>query len=199
MKVIGLTGGIGSGKSRVAAVLAEYFNAEVINTDQIAKEQMKKGHVSYNAVVDEFGTEILDVDLQIDRVKLSRLVFREKEKLERLDALTHPNVLAWIEGRRKLLVSEGFQGLLVIETALLIEAGYDSFCDEIWYVYASEAEREQRLILSRGYTSEKVKLIFASQKTEKEFSSHCTVRIEHGDKVSLSDLLSQIKTLLSVK
>lgn len=199
MKVIGLTGGIGSGKSRVASVLTECFKAEVIYTDEVAKKQMRKGQCSYEAVVKEFGEEILNSRQQIDRKKLSKLVFAEKEKLERLNALTHPNVLEFLSARRKELEEKQNQKLLVIETALLIEAGYAAFCDEVFYVFASEADRRQRLIENRGYTEERVAAIFAAQKSEKEFLSCSTATIYHGNEVTLTELFHQIQFLLDRK
>lgn len=97
MKVIGITGGIGSGKSLVADIMIKKYNAYFINTDRIAYEQMLPGGISYKGVVDYFGKEILKEDGTIDRSKLSKIVFSDKEKLRKLNSLTHPNVLTEVK------------------------------------------------------------------------------------------------------
>jgi len=93
MKVIGITGGIGSGKSLVADILVKDYGAYYINTDRIAYEQMLPDGISYQGVVDFFGKVILNEDGTINRSKLAKIVFNDKEKLLKLNSLTHPNVL----------------------------------------------------------------------------------------------------------
>lgn len=196
MKVIGLTGGVGSGKTRIAKLLEEEFDAEVIYTDEIARALMNRNESCYTAVVREFGCSILDENLEIDRKKLAKIVFSDQLKLKKLDELTHPPVLAYIEKQREQLKKSKKNCLLVIETALLIEAGYDKFCDEIWYVHASLEERKVRLMESREYTEEKIEAMFASQKSEKEFEAYSTARIEHGNSVTEKELLERLKELV---
>jgi len=179
MKVIGLTGGIGSGKSTVADILREKYNACILDTDSIAKRQMEPGGESYRLVVEHFGEEILSPDGRIDRQKLADIIFRDAGKRLKINQLTHPIVLEEvkkeIESRRK----SGITRYLVVETALMIESGYDYICDEVWYVYAPEEQRRRRLKESRGYSDEKIDSIMANQKKDEEFRAKYNKVIEN--------------------
>lgn len=195
MKVIGITGGIGSGKSQVAKILIDSHGAYFLNTDRIAKEQMEVGGVSYAGVVDYFGSSILTKDGSIDRKKLSEIVFQDKEKLTQLNDLTHPRVL---EAVRKELVSlrkTGEVPYVIIETALMIEAGFDFLCDEVWYVYTPEVIRRERLRKERNYSDQKIDSIFDSQSKEDDFRKRFTKVIENTS--DIHDLERQVKITLS--
>ncbi len=195
MKVIGITGGIGSGKSLVTRIMEEKHGALVVNTDQIAKEQMDPGGVSYQEVVAFFGTDILAEDGTINRHRLSLIVFEDKEKLNKLNAITHPKVL--VEVRKEIDRHRALADIpyLIIETALMIEAGYDFVCDEVWYVYASEERRRDWLKASRSYTDEKIDSIFASQSKADAFRQKFPKVIENIGAVSF--LEEQVEKLLS--
>lgn len=169
MKVIGITGGIGSGKSLAARMLEEKHGAYIVNTDRIAKEQMEPGGVSYQPVVDYFGTEILAEDGTIDRRRLSAVIFNDREKLKKINVLTHPNVLIEVKKEIERLDQRGDVPYFVIETALMIESGYDTACDEVWYVHTPSRIRRDRLKKDRGYTDEKINSIFESQSREEDF------------------------------
>lgn len=169
MKVIGITGGIGSGKSLVTKIMEEKHGALALNTDGIAKEQMCPGGVSYREVVEFFGDSILAEDGAIDRHKLSGIVFKDKEKLEKLNAITHPNVLVEVRKEIERQRVLGAIPYLIIETALMIESGYDFVCDEVWYVYAAEERRREWLKNSRDYPEEKINAIFKSQCKAEDF------------------------------
>lgn len=176
MKVIGLTGGIGSGKSMVAEILREKYKACILDTDSIAKRQMEPGGESYRLVLEHFGEEILCPDGRINRQKLADIIFRDANKRLKINQLTHPIVLEEvkkeIESRRK----SGTTEYLVVETALMIESGYDFICDEVWYVYAPKELRRLRLKESRGYSDEKIDSIMANQKKDEEFrAKYCKV------------------------
>ena len=176
MKVIGLTGGIGSGKSMVAEILREKYKACILDTDSIAKRQMEPGGESYRLVLEHFGEEILCPDGRINRQKLADIIFRDASKRLKINQLTHPIVLEEvkkeIESRRK----SGTTEYLVVETALMIESGYDFICDEVWYVYAPKELRRLRLKESRGYSDEKIDSIMANQKKDEEFrAKYCKV------------------------
>ncbi len=194
MKVIGITGGIGSGKSLVTKIMEEKYGALVLNTDGIAKEQMDSGGVSYQEVVDYFGKGILAEDGSIDRHKLSVIVFEDKEKLKKLNAITHPKVL--VEVRKEIDRHRSLADIpyLIIETALMIESGYDFVCDEVWYVYASEERRRDWLKASRSYTDEKIDSIFASQSKADAFLKKFPRVIENIG--SVETLEEQVEKLL---
>ncbi len=169
MKVIGLTGGIGSGKSLVANILKEKYGAYILNSDGIAKEQMEPGGVSYREVVDYFGRDILNSDGTINRGKLAQIIFEDKNKRLKVNEITHPKVLEAVEEVIKIFREKGTVAYLVVETALMIEAGYDYICDEVWYVHTSEEERRRRLKRERNYSDEKIDAIFDNQSKAETF------------------------------
>lgn len=198
MKVIGLTGGIGSGKSRVADLLQKEFLAYVIYTDEIAKDQMKQGGCSYEKVVKQFGSEILDDSGDIDRNKLAKTIFQKEELVKLLNSLTHPNVhIEVLRQIEEVKSKDKLYSAIIVETALLFEAGYQDFCDEIWYVHAPIADRIKRLKESRGYSEEKIDSIIRKQKSEEFFLKNSTVIIENGNDVKPDELRLQCEQYLS--
>lgn len=193
MKVIGLTGGIGSGKSAVAAILRDKYKAVILDTDSIAKRQMEPGGESYNLVLEYFGNEILASDGKIDRQKLAKIIFEDKSKRLKINELTHPVVLEEVKKEIEDRTKAGDTNYLVVETALMIESGYDYICDEIWYVYAPEEIRRNRLKESRGYTDEKIDSIMANQSKDEEFRARYKKVIENtGDIGYLEKQIDQL-------
>lgn len=180
MHVIGITGPVGSGKSTVAQWLQEQYHALWISTDQLAKESMQKGAVVYQRVCQIFGSEILDAAAEIDREKLAAIVFVDRKKLECLNQATHPFVMEQV--KQILQEQKGQKRFCVIESALLIEAGYQPLCDECWYVYVPEPIRRARLRQERGYSDQRIDQILKNQKTDAFFRAHCTKIIENQDK-----------------
>lgn len=200
MKVIGLTGGIGSGKSAIAAELLKYPDIRVIFTDDVAKEQMKKGGVSYNGVVAEFGKNILEPSGEIDRKKLSLVVFSDEANKIKINQITHPNVRKYVTDSIKAFRKSGEVRAVFVETALIIEAGYSEFTDEIWYVTAPVKQRISRLERSRGYSREKALAIMENQKSEEEFIACSDYILENADGVLSRELVSRaLKERLNYK
>lgn len=193
MKVYGLTGGIGSGKSYVAKLVTDNFDILHIDTDSIARRQMMPGGASYDAVVAEFGEGILAADKTIDRGVLAGIVFNDKDKLARLNAITHPNVTKNVKAIFEAS-EEVFAGVLV-ETAILKEAGYESMCDEIWYVRAPLSDRIGRLKRDRGMSEEKAAQTIASQADEETFLSYATAVIDNPDGMKPEDIIARIAEL----
>lgn len=196
-QIIGLTGGVGCGKSTVLSVLQRHFSCLEVSTDDISRQQMEPGERVYEQVVAEFGDAILREDGTVDRTRLAAVVFADPKKLERLNALTHPavteRVLEIVEAERR---ADRYDAV-VIETALLIEGHYDAFCDQVWYVYAPEAERRKRLKDSRGYSEEKIEDLFARQQTEEAYRAVATAVIDNADGRTEEELVDQIWKLLS--
>lgn len=196
MKVIGVTGGIGSGKSTVVNLAKEYFPVEIIQTDDVAREQMKSSGCSFARVVEAFGDQILGEDGEIDRARLAKIVFSKDENVKKINSITHPNVrvqtLEMIENYRK---NPAVKAVLV-ETALLFEAAFDVFCDETWCVWASEETRRERLLHSRGYSNEKIDAIFSKQDKEEYAKEHCTHVIINEKDESKEELLKTLKKIL---
>ena len=143
--VIGLTGGIASGKSTVTALLKEK-GAVIIDADKIAREIMSKGEPAWFEVLNYFGDEILNNDRSdIDRKKLASIVFSDKAKLEALNNITHPKIIEEIKKQVEEYKKAG-KKIIVIDAALLIEAGLDKIVDEVWVIAANEDVQLQRLM-----------------------------------------------------
>ncbi len=178
MRIIGITGGIGSGKSQVLRYLGESYGAACCQADQVAKRLQKKGTKCYKRIVDHFGESILDDDGRLDRPKLANIVFSNKAQLRILNEIVHPAVKEKI---REIIRKEEKKGtsVFVLEAALFIEENYNAMCDEVWYIYADEETRKRRLMASRGYSEEKIKGIFASQLSSSDFFAHCDRAIDN--------------------
>lgn len=182
MKILGITGGVGSGKSRVLYDINKICNAYIIETDKLAHELMEPGQIIYNKIVDTFGKDILceDEPYYINRAKLGEIVFNDKNKLMQLNNITHPGVKDYIKSMINSIKAKGSYDLFVIEAALLIQDGYKEICDEIWYVYVSDEERIKRLMESRNYTREKCISIINSQESV-EYYKNNTDNIIYND------------------
>lgn len=194
MKIIGITGGVGCGKSTVLNLIKENYNAYIIMADDVAKELMMSENAAYNSVVDMFGTGILDEDGQIDRPVLAKIIFDNPNKRMVLNSIVHPLVKKAIVEKITELKISGKYDYVFVEAALLIEDHYGTFCDEIWYVYAPEPVRRARLKESRGYSDEKIDSMLKSQLTEQEFRDNSQVVIENGGNVK--ETLAQLEKLL---
>ena len=179
MIIIGVTGGMGAGKSRVLAYLKEKWNARTIRLDDISRELLTRNGLCYEETIHIFGKVIVKPDGDLDRALIAKMIFEDSRLRDRLNALVHPAVKAqvrWIaEEMRQLDV-----GLLVVEAALLIEGGYKEICDEIWYIYADENVRRERLKESRGYTDERIDGTFANQLTDEAFRARVDFVIDNS-------------------
>lgn len=168
MKVIGITGGVGAGKSTVVGILRKHFQTEYLHCDVIAHELMEPGGSAYTELIALFGNEIINNDGTVNRNKLYETAFLGG-RVEELNACIHPKVRLAVEERIEKLRSDKFEGMVLIEAALLIEAGYKEICDELWYVYAPIEVRRERLKADRGYTDERVDAIMERQASEEAF------------------------------
>ncbi len=194
MKVIGITGGVGCGKSTVLNLIKENYNAYIIMADDVAKELMMPKKAAYNSVVEMFGKDILDENGQIDRHVLAKIIFDNQGKRMVLNSIVHPLVKKSIVERITEIKISGEYDYVFVEAALLIEDHYKTFCDEIWYIYAPEQVRRARLKESRGYSDEKIDSMMKSQLTEQEFRDNSQLVIENGGNVK--ETLAQLEKLL---
>lgn len=194
MKVIGITGGVGCGKSTVLNLIKENYNAYIIMADDVAKELMMPKKAAYNSVVEMFGKDILDENGQIDRPVLAKIIFDNPNKRMVLNSIVHPLVKKSIVERITEIKISGEYDYVFVEAALLIEDHYKTFCDEIWYIYAPEQVRRARLKESRGYSDEKIDSMMKSQLTEQEFRDNSQLVIENGGNVK--ETLAQLEKLL---
>lgn len=170
MKIIGLTGGVGTGKSTVAGILEKKYGVSVIMADSVGHLAMEPGCETYRQIVTLFGEEIVNEKGEIDRKRLGDIVFPAPEKLESLNSIIHPFVWKKIEEFIESARREGRKAV-ALESAILAESGYSRLCDEIWMVTADAKVRFERLRASRGYTREKFEAIMARQLTEKEWKA----------------------------
>lgn len=200
MKVLGITGGVGCGKSRILEYLRTEYGAEVCQLDEIAKRLQQKGERCYERITEVFGSEILMKDGELDRALLAKIVFADKKKLQTLNEIVHPEVKRFVSAdieryrNRYRNGAEHKRNLYVIEAALLPTAGYEEICDEMWYIYVEESVRRKRLRESRGYTEEKITAMIASQPSERVFQKACGAVIDNSG--AWEDTMKQIGELL---
>ena len=181
MKFIGITGGVGAGKSAILDYLKNKPDTKVMLADEIAHELMVPGTQCYDRLKAEFGTEdIYQKDGFFDRIKLAQVIFSDDEKRKKLNGIVHPAVRKYVIGQAAYERKEGKIKLLVLEAALLIEEHYDEICDELWYIYTSEENRRIRLKKQRNYSDGKISEIFNSQLTDEKFRKACRVVIDNN-------------------
>ena len=188
MYVIGLTGGVGSGKTAAAHMLAELAGAELLLADDLGHLAMEKGTEGCRQIVECFGSAILEEQGIICRSKLAEIVFQDAEKLALLNRIVHPVVKEYL--KNYIAERRESKGYLVLESAIMFETGCDVFCDEIWYISAPEQIRKMRLRQSRGYSEEKIEQIMRRQLKEEEFLTRCKQVVNNdGDMASLKNKL----------
>jgi len=195
MLVIGITGGIGSGKSFVPKVLNEEYGACIIDTDTVAHELMEPDGIVYSQVIDAFGDGILSEEGLIDRRKLASIIFTDKKKQNLINSIVHPAVSNEVDRRIAIYRAQNVK-YTAIETALLIEAGYKKKCDRVWYIYADEKSRLKRLGDTRGMDPKRARDVFDKQKSEAEFREIAddvidNSRDEEFTKKQINDILNK--------
>ena len=191
MHVIGITGGVGAGKTKILTYLSEHYSCRIILADEVANQLKEPGQKCYEEIVTLLGTQILKPDGMIDRLKMAERIFSDRELLRRVNEIIHPAVKEYIlqaieEERRRDKID-----FLFLEAALLIEEGYESIVDELWYIYADEAVRAERLKANRQYSDEKIQKILRSQLSDAEYRAHCSTVIDNG--VALEETYRQIE------
>lgn len=181
MKFIGITGGVGAGKSTILAYLRKNYRVRTLIADEVAHEIMEPGYDCYIRLQKEFEKEkIWRLNGRLNRKRLAEIIFADDEKRERLNEIVHPAVKEYILKEVEKERRSGSMDYVILEAALLIEDGYDQICDELWYVYVTEENRRQRLIENRGYSDEKIDQMFAAQLSEGEYRRHCRVIIDNN-------------------
>lgn len=196
MKIIGITGGIGAGKSRILKYLNDKYKAAVCQTDEVARKLQKKGTACHQAIAAHFGEEILDAKGELDRAKLAEIVFTDSKELKVLNGIVHPAVKDEV---RKIIKREEKKctGYFILESALLIEDHYEQICDEIWFVYVEDRIRRKRLICSRGFDDKKIDDIMKAQLPKEAFLKHCDRVIDNSGlfeetKIQLDSMIKKI-------
>ena len=197
MKTIGITGGVGAGKSLVLNYLQNHYNARVYLADDIANDLKLPGQSCYDKIIELLGRNIIDSEGLIDKNKMAEKIFSHKELLDEVNRIIHPAVKEYVLSQIELERKKGEIDYFILEAALLIEEGYDRIVDELWYIHADMSVRSQRLKETRNYTRDKIDHIMASQLSETEFRKHCKVIINNNSDEEA--LYSQIDHILEEK
>lgn len=194
MKFIGLTGGVGAGKTTVLKALKQLYKVRILIADEIAHEQMEPGTPCYKKLHQELAAyDIWRDDGGINRPKLAELLFSDEEKRNLLNGIVHPAVKEYILGEVEKERQRGYYDYVIVEAALLIEEHYDKLCDELWYVYASPESRKKRLMADRGYSEQKVARMFAAQLSDETYRKYCRVVIDNDqDEAHVIEQLRQL-------
>ena len=181
MKFIGITGGVGAGKSANLDFIREHYRAKVVLADDLAKELMEPGTACHKKLLEAFGGDgVFDETGVMDREKMAALLFTKPKKRQEMNAIVHPAVKEEILRQVAEEREKGELSYFFLEAALLIEEHYDAICDELWYIYTSEEKRRQRLEQNRGYSPERIERMMASQLPEQVFFEHCAVVIDNN-------------------
>ena len=194
MLTIGLTGGIGSGKSTVAQILGE-FGAPILDADRVAHTTYAPGASAYDAVIAAFGNDIVAPDRTIDRKKLGAIVFGNPEQLNKLTSIVWPATFESIRRNVADLRARGAKLPIVVEAAILIEANWKSLFDEIWLVRASREQVVSRIESQRGLKPAETEARIRAQLSDEERAKHATLIIENNG--SLEELRDLLKTVWS--
>lgn len=193
MHVIGITGGVGAGKSTVLNFIRDNYNSRILMADDIAHDLMEPDMPCSIAIGNEFP-DVLDEERRIKKERLAQLIFNDEMNRLKVNSIVHPAVkraiLSVVEDEKK----KDELDLLIVEAALLLDDNYEEFCDEVWYIHSSEDTRRSRLKENRGYSDEKIDGIFRSQLPESVFRSRCNETVENDG--SIENTQDQVRELL---
>jgi len=192
MLTIGLTGGIGSGKSTAAKIVAE-FGAPIIDADKVAHTTYAPGGAAYDAVIAAFGAEIVAVDRTIDRKKLGAIVFGNPDRLNKLTSIVWPATFKSIRAQLDGLRASGEKMPVVVEAAILIEASWQPLCDEIWLMRASRQAVIDRIERQRGLKPAETEARIRAQLSDDERAKHASLVIDNdGSLDALREVLKRV-------
>lgn len=189
--VIGLTGGVGAGKSTVSGLLQKHYGALLIEADRICADLITPQGSSFAAVVNLLGDSVLDASGAIDRKKMAGMIFSDPSLRLSVNRILHPATFAAVRKR----IAKSRKKLIVYESAIPYEARFGALCDKVLYVYASRRSREERLMASRGYSPEKIWSIMASQPDEAAYYSLADGVVNNDG--SAADCLARLEALMS--
>ena len=191
MLKLGLTGGIASGKSFVAARLRE-MNFRVLDADQLGHKLLEPGQSAYEPVVQEFGNEILRPDKSVDRKKLGAIVFAEAQKLAKLNSILHPRIEEAMRAHFAQWEKENPREPVFVEAALLIEAGMHKRLDGLVVVWCRGEQQFERLV-TRGLTESEARRRISLQMPNEEKLKHATYTIDTAG--TIGDTQAQVAAL----
>lgn len=188
-KIIGITGGVGAGKSSVLEILKTSFKARVILADLVAHKLMEPGSEGLKRVTEALGCSFLNADGSVNRPALAEIIFGDPKALETMNGIIHP--LVWEQIKKEAAGAP--EKLIIIEAAVFDTAPVDFF-DEMWYVYTTKENRIMRLMESRGYTREKCESIIEKQDSEETYRKRCGRVIDNNG--STLETEKQLKEIL---
>lgn len=189
MTVIGLTGGIASGKSTVAGML-ESFGAQIIDADRLGHRVYEPGTTGFQKVVNAFGHDLVSKDGTIDRRLLGGKVFGAPDQMDRLTDIVWPEIRKLAAAEIADLKKKHRDSVIVLEAAVLLEAGWEDLVDEIWVVTVKITTAAERLIARNGLNEEQAMARISSQMSTKERLAHADVQIDNSE--SLDDLKRRV-------
>ena len=202
MYIIGITGGVGSGKTFVTEKTAELIKDKKVCkliTDDIGDRLMQPGEVCFNRILEVFSRDVLvnplDENSGLDKALIARIVFKDPDKKRVLEEIIHPAVTDEIN--RVLEEEKESDTFILLESALLIDAHIDKLCDETWFVYTDSEIRRERLKESRNYSDEKIDSIMRNQKADEFYLEHCdhTVRNNGSVDETVNNILELLESI----
>ncbi len=223
MITIGVTGGVGAGKSEILRYLENRYNCRVLLSDDAAKELELKGRALYEPLVrllsgsvpekeqamsdlpsEERESEgmpheaLLLENGEINKAEMARRIFADEKLLQKVNELVHPAVNRYILDEIERERRSGAREFFVLESALLVENGYDRIVDSMWYIYCDMEVRRERLRASRGYSDEKITRIMGNQVSEEEYRRACDIVIDNtGDLTAEDGALAQVDAAIA--
>lgn len=162
MYIIGITGGIASGKSTVARQLRS-LGMLVIDADELARQVVEPGQPAWQEIVKLFGTGFLNPDQSLDRVGLGKFVFSNPEQLQKLNSITHPHIMNVFRERLREIRSQNPEAIVGLEVPLLYETHMDKLCDQVWVVWVDHDTQVERLMARDGIDREDAEKRIAAQ------------------------------------
>ncbi len=165
--ILGITGGIGSGKSTASQILGE-LGAVVIDADQVGHKIYLPHTPAWREIVEEFGDDVVAADESIDRTKLGPIVFSDPSKLEALNRITHGKIYAYIQGQVDYIRDHMSSGVIAVEAAILLEAGWRSLVEKLWVVVAEESVVINRLQQYKNMPEDQARARINSQMSNDE-------------------------------
>lgn len=195
MRLIGVTGGVGAGKSEILSYIRKHYKCQIYLADEVAHLVKEKGQRCYFRLIELLGEDVLEPETgEINKKKMADMIFGDELLLEKVNAIVHPEVRFYLEERIWEAENSSDVELMFIEAALLIEAGYKNLVHEMWYIYADEEVRRKRLKSNRGYSDEKITQIMEAQLSEEEFRNACDFVIDNSG--TLRESYKQIRKKL---
>ena len=224
MITIGVTGGVGSGKSEILHYLEKKYNCRLLLSDDAAKELELKGGALYEPLISllagsgpdngkspddlssrdrgsgeqPYGALLLE-NGEINKAEMARRIFADEKLLKKVNELVHPAVNRYILDEIERERRSGAREFFILESALLVENGYDRIVDSMWYIYCDREVRRERLRSTRGYSDEKISRIMGNQVSEEEYRRACDIVIDNtGDLTAEDGALAQVDAAIAV-